>query len=103
MARNVLLELQRTLKMGCVAMTMKVKEKAKGGKQLVSVGPYHRAVGPKTYAVIGGKGSSQWVKEGSARSMAEVFIDFVGRDHAWEAIRLSKTLKGNRCRLDLKR
>jgi hypothetical protein len=67
-------------------MIHKVKPRADGGKQLVSVGPYRTAVGRKWFALIT---KQQQHDYGSADSAARAFIDFVGRDRAWEALQHS--------------
>lgn len=85
--RNVVHEVTEAVKQGCILQTRKTKIRSPdvyggGGAQLVSVGPYRKAVGAKTYIVIG-KG---WEEEGSARSVSQAYVDFVGRDHAWNSL-----------------
>jgi len=87
MPRPVVQEAASAVARGCVVMAHKTKAKAEGGKQLVSVGPYRRAVGPKRYIVIG----KRWEHEyPSARTAAQAFVDFVGRDIAWDAAKFPK-------------
>lgn len=87
MARPVVQEVAKVVAQRCVVMAHKTKTRAEGGKQLVSVGPYRRADGSRGYIVIG----RRWEEEyPSARSAAQAFVDFVGRDIAWEAVRFPK-------------
>ena len=92
MARNVVQEVQKQIARGCVLMTTKVKPRIGqiGGKHLVSVGPYRKAVGSKSFIVIG----RGWEDEyGSARSAARAFTDYVGRDHAWNAAKTPRSCR----------
>jgi hypothetical protein len=82
MARQVQREIAQLIARGCVVMTQKTKLAHEGGRQLVSVGPYRTAVGPKRFAVITGRGSFERL---SAITAAKDFVDFVGRARAGEA------------------
>jgi hypothetical protein len=85
--RPVVQEVAKVITQRCVVMAHKTKAKAEGGKQLVSVGPYVKAVGSRGYIVIG----KRWEQEyPSARTAAQAFVDFVGRDVAWEAVKFPK-------------
>lgn len=87
MARKVVETITEDIKRGCVVMTYKTKPRTPsggGGRQLVSVGPYRTAVPGPRYAVIGRGWDHTYP---SARSAAQAFVNFVGRDVAWNAKR----------------
>lgn len=67
----------------------KGEEGVPGGRQLVSVGPYKTAVPDKRkkFIVIG----KAWDTEhASARSAATGYVNFVGRDRAWDSLQKAK-------------
>ena len=89
--RNVRQEVAHAIQRDIVVQTTKVKPRADGGKQLVSVGPYHKAVGGKSYAII----TKNDVNEStSALTVAGWFVSFVGHDLAWSAVRRAYSKKG---------
>lgn len=90
--RQVQFKVSQAIAAGCTLMTYKTKLREEGGRQLVSVGPYRTAVPRKgkRYALITKQDQREY---GSAVGAAQAFIEFVGRDHAWEALRKKKCLR----------
>jgi hypothetical protein len=86
--RPVTFEIAQAISQGHIVMTYKTKARLSGGKQLVSVGPYRTACGEKTYAVISNRGDDGFYT--TPNLAAADFVDFVGRDIAWEALKNSR-------------
>ena len=82
MARQIQSEVASLIRRGCVVMTYKTKPRDQGGRQLVSVGPYHTATGEKSFALITKRDQLEY---GTAVSAAKEFVSFVGRARAGEA------------------
>jgi len=82
MPRNTQQRIAADIARGCVVMTYKTKARAQGGRQLVSVGPYHPAVGGRRFAVITRQDTHEHL---SAVTAAQRFVRFVGRDLARNA------------------
>lgn len=83
--RNVQLEVQKAIISGLVVMCTKTKQASSGGRQLVSVGRYKTATSAsRKYAIITKHDADEY---GSAVTAAQEFVAFVGRDHAWDAVR----------------
>ena len=74
-------------------MTTKTKplipgESRRGGKQLVSVGPNRTAVPSREKFVVVGRGWDE--PHTSSRSAAQDYVNYVGRDHAWNSLRTAR-------------
>ena len=89
--RNINEVIARMITEGRVIMTIKTKSRDRGGKQVVSVGPYRTACGPRRFAMIG---KTEDVITLAAWDAAKAFIAFVGRDHAREAVRAYRRANG---------
>jgi hypothetical protein len=83
--RPVAFEIAKAIAAGRIIMTYKVKARTQGGKQLISVGPYRTATGEKKYAVLSNKSEDGFYT--TPVLAATDFVDFVGRDIAWDALR----------------
>lgn len=83
--RNVQQEIARAIQSRVVVTVTKTKQRSEGGRQLVSVGPYQTAVPDrsKKYAVIT---KNDVLFSSGATTAAQTFVEFVGRDLAWEAV-----------------
>lgn len=93
MAFQIQREIARALQAGCTLMIYKTSPRvgARGGRQLVSVGRYHKAVGSSGYAVID---KDDVVERMSAITAAKAFIERVGRTRAREAFDHRKCRRG---------
>src|SRR5262245_8134884 len=82
--RNVSLLVQQLILGGHVLAVEKTKTRNLGGKQTVTVGPYRTANNDRMqrFAFFTKEQSSTYP---AAISAAQDFVDFVGRDLAWEA------------------
>jgi hypothetical protein len=93
MARQVQKVVADTIRAGCVVMAHKTKLAHEGGRQLVSVGPYKKAVqARRSFALITKGDQSEYI---SAITAAQEFVDFVGRNNAWDAVQQARA----KCRL----
>ena len=79
--RNVQQDITTALERGRIILTYKTK--AGVGRKSVTVGKYRQAVGPMQYALI--INGDTW-RYTSAISAAQAFIEYVGRDDAWNAL-----------------
>ena len=94
MARRVQQSIAEAIRQGCVVMTHKTKARSLGGRQLVSIGPYRTAVSKgKRYAVITKNDQAEFL---TAQTAAQHFVEFVGRDRAWDALQ-RKCNKDTKC------
>ena len=83
-ARDIVRSVQKAILSGHVIVTCKTKARSQGGKQLVSVGPYRTATSKqRQYTVITGDNNAS--PTDSSYEAAKEFIEFVGREIAWEA------------------
>ena len=83
--RNVQQEIAKAIQANIIVTVTKTKSLLEGGKQLVSVGRYRTAVPEvgKKYAVIT---KNDALFSSMAVNAAKHFVEFVGRDIAWEAL-----------------
>lgn len=79
--RQVQLKVTRAIAANQVLSTYKTKPRI--GRRSVTVGPYRTAVGPRQYAVIIG---GEAFLAGTAIEAAQHFIEYVGRNEAWNAL-----------------
>ncbi len=79
--REVKQTVAKAIRDGKVLMTYKTKALPVGRKS-VTVGPYRVAVGSASYALMVGGHTYRYT---TAFDAAEAFIEYVGRNDAWEA------------------
>jgi hypothetical protein len=80
--RNVQMEITKAIQTGQTLMTYKTK--AGVGRKSVTAGKYRMAVGLQRYAVIIGGEANICM---SAIEAAQFFIEYVGRNDAWDALK----------------
>jgi hypothetical protein len=79
--RNVQQAITKAIINGQTLMTYKTKPQV--GRKSVTVGRYQQAVGPRRFAVIIGPDASVCY---TALEAAQLFIEYVGRNDAWNAL-----------------
>lgn len=91
--KNVQQEIARAIAAKLIIQTTKTKGRLEGGRQLVSIGPYVTAVPEigKKYVIIFKNGVAF---SSTAVSAAKTFIEFVGRQQAWDALVHTYSKKG---------
>lgn len=97
--KNVQQEISRAIQAKIVVSVTKTKGRLDGGRQLVSIGPYHTAVPEvgKRYAVIT---KNAVVYASTGVTAAKEFIEFVGRDIAWEGLLRAYRKRGRHAEAD---